>query len=225
MSAHYPSSNDEIDLFKLLDTLWDGKWFIISFTVLATLIGFGYSQVSEPKYNVSVTYNLNDIDSLRNEKICSSKSNCFDSLLSSGWTKNKKKESLSLSTTSPLDINEYAAQLEEANKVKTNEIYTSAKENLLILKAESIEFISMIKAEFPRNNFMLGPLAFDKILYCNKIIHSIDNGNSAFTFGPILISKKTPAVPLILFISAVFGGMLGIAVTLIRSEILNRKKN
>lgn len=91
MSAHYPSSNDEIDLFKLLDTLWDGKWFIISFTVLATLIGFGYSQVSEPKYNVSVTYNLNDIDYLRDKKICSSKSNCFDSLLSSGWTKNKKK--------------------------------------------------------------------------------------------------------------------------------------
>lgn len=124
-----------------------------------------------------------------------------------------------------MDINEYAAQLEEANKVKTNEIYTSAKENLLILKEESIEFLSMIKAEFPRNNFMLGPLVFNEILYCNKIIHSIDNGNSAFTFGPILISKKTPAAPLILFISAVFGGMLGIAVTLIRSEILNRKKN
>ena len=38
--------DDEIDLFELFQTLWDGKWLISAFVVLATLIGFGYSQVA-----------------------------------------------------------------------------------------------------------------------------------------------------------------------------------
>ena len=37
--------DDEIDLFELLQTLWDGKWLISAFVVLATLIGSGYSRI------------------------------------------------------------------------------------------------------------------------------------------------------------------------------------
>ena len=47
-----PTYNDEIDIFAVCQSLWDGKWLISSFAVLATLIGFGYSQAAQPKYNV-----------------------------------------------------------------------------------------------------------------------------------------------------------------------------
>jgi LPS O-antigen subunit length determinant protein (WzzB/FepE family) len=61
--------SDEIDLFDLFQTLWDGKWLISAFVVLATLIGLGYSQVAQPKYHVSVPYTLN-IYSVSVQRIC-----------------------------------------------------------------------------------------------------------------------------------------------------------
>ena len=224
MSQDHYSYDDEIDLFALLTTLWDGKWLIVSYTVLASLIGFGYSQAAQSKYNVSVPYSLNNIDSFSKNTICPKNDNCLAYLLSTGWTKDKKKLSLKLSTKSPLDITEYESQLEHANKVKTNEIYMSAKENVLFIKAELKEYLSILKTELPENYF-IGNVGFRQILQSKKIIQSIDNGNTALTFGPIFISKISPKVPLILIISAMLGGILGSSIILIRSAILNRKKN
>ena len=47
-----------IDLAEILKTLWDGKWLISAFAVLATVTGFGYSQIAQPKYDVSVSHVL-----------------------------------------------------------------------------------------------------------------------------------------------------------------------
>ena len=52
MSDVRPTYDHEIDLFEFFKTLWDGKWLISAFVALAILIGFGYSQVAEPKYDV-----------------------------------------------------------------------------------------------------------------------------------------------------------------------------
>ena len=45
MSEVRPTYDDEIDLFKLFKTLWDGKWKIIATTFVAAVIGVVFSVV------------------------------------------------------------------------------------------------------------------------------------------------------------------------------------
>ena len=44
--------DDKIDLFELFSNLWDGKWAILSATLIAICIGGAYSVVKERKHVV-----------------------------------------------------------------------------------------------------------------------------------------------------------------------------
>ena len=54
MSKAPPTYDDEIDLVDLLNTLWDGKWKIITTTFVAALIAVIYNVVKPNSYEVSV---------------------------------------------------------------------------------------------------------------------------------------------------------------------------
>lgn len=58
MSEVRPTYDNEIDLLDLVDTLWAGKWKIVAVTIMAALLGVGFSvlkpnsfKVSSPLYN------------------------------------------------------------------------------------------------------------------------------------------------------------------------------
>ena len=120
MSENNRSDDNEIDIIEIIGILWDGKWLISSVVVIVTLIGFVYSQVRQPIYSVSVPFSVNKISPITNKKMCEI-DYCLATLLNSGWSLEKKNiTQLSQSTTNPLSINEYEAQLERANKVITN---------------------------------------------------------------------------------------------------------
>jgi len=57
-------SNDEIDLFELFLTLWEGKWLILGATLLAAVLGFAYITLTpnnfEAKLNIA-PLSANDI--------------------------------------------------------------------------------------------------------------------------------------------------------------------
>ena len=53
MSEVRPTYDDEIDLFELFKTLWDGKWKIISTTFVAALIGVVFSVNKPNSFEVS----------------------------------------------------------------------------------------------------------------------------------------------------------------------------
>ena len=44
-----PPYDDEIDLFQLFETIWDGKWMVVAITAVATLLGglFAFTRPSE----------------------------------------------------------------------------------------------------------------------------------------------------------------------------------
>ena len=131
--------DDEIDLFELFQTLWDGKWLISAFVVLATLIGFGYSQVAQPKYDVSVPY-TSSIYCVSAQQICDGVETGaikrFLSLLGNSWSKGKKSSTLSFSTSAPLEQNQYDVQIQQANKALTNEVYLEAKTEFSLIQTE-----------------------------------------------------------------------------------------
>ena len=200
--------DDEIDLLDLLETLWDGKWLISSLVVLAALLGFGYSYTIPPKYKVTASYSENII-------ICETsacKKLAFNSLKNNGWAVDKKGSLLSLSITTPLDVTEYEAQLESVNEVITNKIYTDAKNEYALIKSELPEYL--FNTDF----------AFKYTLPPKMIIRAIDSGQSALTFAAVSVSKIPSKVFLILSISVVLGGTIGIVFVLFRNALHNRKK-
>ena len=64
MSEKKLQSNDEIDLFELFLTLWEGKWLILGATLLAAVLGFAYITLTpnnfEAKLNIA-PLSANDI--------------------------------------------------------------------------------------------------------------------------------------------------------------------
>ena len=53
MSEVRPTFDDEIDLFDLVETLWDGKLKIIATTFVAAVIGVALSVVTPNSFDVS----------------------------------------------------------------------------------------------------------------------------------------------------------------------------
>jgi len=219
MSEIRPTYDDEIDLFEFFETLWDGKWLISAFVVLATLIGFGYSQVAQPKYDVSVSYTPN-VYSVSAQQICGRNIGCmeseavkrFISLLGNSWSKDKKSSTLSLSTMSPLEQSDYEVQIEQASTALTTEVFVEATTELALIQTELTD--ALLSTEIVATN----------MLNAKRVIQSIDNGQSAITFGSVSVVKSSPKVSLILALSVVLGGMIGVFFILVRNAITKRKE-
>lgn len=219
MSADRSSYDDEIDLFEFFETLWDGKWLISAFVVLATLIGFGYWQVVKPNYYVSVEYNSNLV-SLSVQQMCDHNSGCMDtytinhllSFLGNNWKRDNTGSSLSFSTSSPLKKSDYEAQIEQANTSLTNATFLEASTEIAIIEADMAD--ALLNSEIVASN----------MLNAKRLIHSIDNGQRAITFGSVSVTKSSPKLLLILFSSVLFGGIMGVSFILISNFIKNRKE-
>ena len=216
--------NDEIDLFELFQTLWDGKWLISAFVVLATLIGFGYSQVAQPKYDVSVPYRVN-VYSVLSQQICESytqnqKDDCladgtlgyFVERLGSGWSLKSKVNTITFSTPTPSAVNAYEDILSNA-LTSTNEA----------LRSEAISEFTSIESVL-NDNVLATERVATNMLNAKRVIQSIDNGKSAITFGSVSVVKSSPKVSLILAFSVVLGGMIGVFFILVRNAITKRKE-
>lgn len=221
MSEDRPTYDDEIDLFEFFETLWDGKWIISAFVALATLIGFGYSQVAQPKYDVSVPY-TSSIYSVSAQQICDGDGNIrcmeseavkrFLSLLGNSWSKGKKSSTLSFSTPAPLEQNQYDVQIQQANTALTNEVYLEATTELALIQTELTD--ALLGTERVATN----------MLNAKRIIQSIDSGQSVISFGSVSVVKSSPKVSVILVLSVVLGGLVGVFFILGRNAITKRKE-
>ena len=214
MSEVRPTYVNEIDLFEFFEALWDGKWLVSAFVVLATLIGFGYSQVAQHKYDVSVPYSFN-VYPVSVQQICGSSTDCMGAetkkrlltLLKGEWDSN-----ISIITTAPLDLNEYQAQIEAANIALTNEVYLEATNELALIQNELTD--ALLSTERVATN----------MLNAKRVVLSIDSGQNAVSFGSVSVIKSSPKVPLILALSVALGGMVGVFFILVRNAITKRKE-
>ena len=210
--------NDEIDLFDLFETLWGGKWLIGCLVVISTLLGFGYTQLSQPVYRASATYSVNvysvvgqQICGVQDQMKCLSKQmeQVVSDHLVDGWA--ASGESVSLSTVIPSPLAAYETQLKESSQRTT--AFIKAKALAEIQAIESISVTSLLSTEHVATN----------MLSAKRIIQSIDRGQSVISFGPVGIAKVAPRSSIILAISIVLGGMVGCAIVLLRDTIRKRE--
>ena len=219
-----PMKDDEIDLFELVEDLWAGKWLISAFVALATLIGFGYSQVAQPKYDVSAPLRVN-LYSIVSQQICEinqnqSGSDCltegtlsyFLERLGGGWSLNAKGDAITHTTLTPSTVNAYEDALSNA-LMSTNET----------LKGEAISELESIES-LSNDNLLATERVATNMLNAKRVVLSIDSGQNAISFGSISIVKSSPKPRLILALSAVLGGLVGVSSVLIRNAITKRKE-
>ena len=221
-----PTKDDEIDLFELVEDLWAGKWLISAFVALATLIGFGYSQVVQPKYDVSAPLRIN-LYSILSQQICEKnqnprKSHCLtEGTLSyflegldsgSGWSLNAKRGALTHTTSTPASVDAYEDALSNA-LISTNET----------LRGEAISELDSIES-LSNDNLLAAERVATNMLNAKRVVLSIDSGQNAISFGSISIVKSSPKPRLILAWSAVLGVLVGMSSVLIRNSITKRKE-
>lgn len=211
--------DDEIDLFEFFQTIWDGKWLIIFFVVLAVSIALAYSFMTKPKFEVSAPYSIN-IYPVSAQQICGGNVGCIENevnkalstLVNNDWKKASKGLSFSLITEQPQDINVYANEFENYTKSLTAEIYSEALHELNLIEND-------LNAELLRTERVA-----TNILNAKRVMHKIDSGESVINLGAISVHKTFPKIQLILAIAIVLGGMIGVFIVLIRSAVKNRKE-
>ncbi|MDA0354937.1 MAG: Wzz/FepE/Etk N-terminal domain-containing protein [Proteobacteria bacterium] len=222
--------DDEIDLFELFETIWRGKWLISALVAISVLSGFVYSQLTPPKFEVSVSFKVN-LYSVNAQQICNGNvdnvrcivgqmSKLLMVNLDSDWLyylnfKNKNSNlapNLALSTESPLNVKTYDDVFDKLNQTITNQIYNEALDELTLIKTELND--ALMSTERVATN----------ILNATRIIKAIDSGQKAISFGSVAIKKISPKVPLILALSIILGGMIGIVFVLVNNSIRKRKE-
>lgn len=223
MSVITPSNDGYVDWFKFLRILLDSKFFIGAAVVLAALIGFGCSQIMTPKYRASFYYAIN-FYSVGVQQICGNQRGCmaaesrhrFRQLMGSEWETIKRlgdrRRILSTSTESPLDAEKYKTQIERINVTLTNEAYVEAKNEIAIIQTELTN--ALLNTERAATN----------MLHARRLIQDIDSGQTFITVGAVKVVKSSPKVNLIVALSVVLGGLIGVFFALVRHFIKKRKK-
>ena len=169
------TTDDEIDLIELFEILWNGKLFILTVTIFATIVGFAYAQFTKPiyvsKYKISVPYvNVISYGSSNETKL--------GFILDSSWT--LEGSQFTKTEMNPVDAKNYLSQLENVNNELTEEVLSEAELELRFLKKSLEEMVQLTFSE---------RMMFD-ILEIERLIFKLENGVRAIRLGDLSIAES-----------------------------------
>ena len=197
--------DDEIDLFELIETLWKEKVLIILFTIVAAVGGAGYGFLATPKFSVSVNYIVNP------KMPASDVANRLFAQLPAGWGKEKKSNAAVLTTLTPESVTQYANLFSGLERSISKELLSEAKSNVEIIINDLPETLQSTEA------------VAQQMLKSKQTIRALSDGGESISFSTPVISQTAPKKALIIALSVVLGGMVGVVFVLIRSAVRNRK--
>ncbi len=215
--------DDEIDLLEFFSTLWKRKALIVGFVSVALLMGLGYLQMATPRYTVSVPYKIN-VHSVVSQQVCErynrKAAECMAlgtldivlNHLGSEWSREKKRDVLTLSTLSPMSLEEYQQGLEDVENEISERVLNEAKAELAIIQDELDD--ALLGTERVATN----------LLNAKRVVTAIENGVSVVSFGSPHVAKSSPKTALILIFSVIIGGVFAIFYILIGNAIRQRKE-
>ena len=241
--------DDEIDLFELFETLWDGKWLITAFVAIAVLLGGSFLLLKDAVYESKLIYSIDALPPFYEANKASTdfqnkfysvsvfdewkQKNTNTSLVFEDFSatqvvdgfvlsKNEGKQLATLKKGSSFvlvksnqlpildDFFNYATHI---NELLTDEYVVRAKEELNIIEAR---FEDLGSAD---SNIV------NTVLSIDRYIVTAEKGAKVFTIQhPTMPEKISPKVSLILALSVVLGGMIGVFFILVRNAITKRKE-
>ena len=245
--------DDEIDLFELFQTLWDGKWLISAFVAIALLLGSGFLLLKDAVYESKLIYSVDTIPPFYEaNKVSTDFQNKFYSVsVFEEWKKNNGDTSLVFDDFSATEVvdgfvlskdeDEQLATL--ASEKKGDSSFVLVKSNQLpilddffeyathingLLKDEYVvrakEELKIIDARF-KNLGSADSNIVDIVLSIDRYIVTAEKGAKVLAIQrPTMPKKVSPKVSLILALSVVLGGMVGVFFILVRNAIAKRKE-
>lgn len=243
---------DEIDLFELLQTLWDGKWLISAFVAIAVLLG-GFLFLENQKYQSKVIYSIDTIPPFyeANKALTDLQRKFYSVSVFNEWKQNNSNTSIvfeDFSTNESVDgfvvSKSQSKQLATFGSDKHDGSFVLIESNQLaisddffkyvthingLLKAEYIERakdeLNIIETRFKKFS-TASDVIISQILAIDRYIVSTEKGANVLSIQrPTMPEKASPKPSLILAVSAVLGGIIGVFFTLIRNAIAKRKKS
>ena len=240
--------DDEIDLFELFQVLWDRKWLISTFVVLAFLLGNGFILFKDKVYESEVVYFVDTIPPFYSgNKASTDFQKKFYSIdVFKEWKKNKNNISLvfeDFSKTEVIDgfvmskdkdetlavIKDSASILVKSNQLPIlNDFYNYAEHINLLLKDEylsrSNDELKIIETRFKDLSSAESNIV-QTVLSIDRYIASAEKGENVLSIErPSVPKKVAPKSSLILALSLVLGGFMGAAYVLIMNAIKTRRE-
>ena len=245
------AQEDEIDLFELFQTLWDGKRLISAFVAIALLLGGGFLLLKVPVYESKLIYSVDTIPPFYEaDKASTDFQNKFYSVsVFEEWKKNNSDTSLvfeDFSATEVVDGFVLSKNKDELLATLTSErksgSFVLVKSNQLHILDEFFEYASYIngllqdeyvvraKKELKMIDERFKDLSTSDIGIVNLML-SVDRYIVTAQTGTKVIAIQRPTMPkkvspksfLILAMSLVLGGLVGVFFILVRNAITKRK--
>jgi LPS O-antigen subunit length determinant protein (WzzB/FepE family) len=241
--------NDEIDLFELFGTLWDGKWLITTFVVISVLLGIAFLLVKKPVYQSNLFYSVVTVPPFyqpdkilnkyqikyQNNKVFKDfKLKFYSKMVFENWKKNIGKTQLLFEDFSITEvIDGFIVTKNESDQLAIFTLEDGKKSSILIKTNQ----FSVLKDFFNYSNHVNELLKKDYVLRAKnelkvqsgvlleRFILSANNGANILDIShPTIPQKVSPQSLHVLFLSLIFGGIIGVTFVLISNAIHKRRK-
>jgi len=252
MSEVRPTYDDEIDLFEFFETLWDGKWLITAFVAIAVLLGGSFLLLKDAVYESKLIYSVDTLPPFYEaNKVSTDFQNKFYSVsVFDEWKQKNTNKTIVFEDFSATEVvdgfvlskdeDEQLATLASEKKggsfvlVKSNQLpilddffeYASHINGLLkdeyVVRAK--EELNIIYARF-KDLGSADRNIVNTVLSIDRYIDLAEKGAKVLAIQhPTMPKKVSPKVSLILALSVVSGGMVGVFFILVRNAITKRKE-
>ena len=256
--------NDEIDIFELFQTLWDGKWLIIAFVATAVLLGGSFIFVKEkhkalPFYESKLVFSVDALPPFykKNNALTDFHKKFYSINVFENWKKRDGNVSITFEDFSTNQvIDGFVLSKDESQRLATlilkkrnkrDVSFVLVKSNQLSVLDDFFKYVNyinkLLKNDYiVRSNeeldfyksFFKDPLSINT--YILKTIISIERYILATDKGANILAIQRPTMPktiqpkqfkssLILAMSVVLGGMVGVMYVLISNAIRKRKES
>ena len=231
------SHDDEIDLFELMQTIWDGKWLITGSIATFLAVAVGFLAVTQPVYESKLSYVASTIppfydkgkvsadfqklffsqsvfDNWKNDN--PSSQIVFDDIRDTevvdGYVLTKDEEEL-LATLSIEKTNESFVVVRSNHLSTLNDVYGYADH---INVALTSDYVSRAKAELIiietrfKDLSLLNDNVIRNILSIDRYIVSVEKGEKVFLIRrPTIPEKVSPKPAMVLVLGVMLGGLIG----------------
>ena len=244
--------DDEIDLFEVFQTLWDGKWLISVFVAIAVLLGGSFLLLKDAVYESKVIYSVDTLPPFyeANKASIDFQNKFYSVSVFDEWKQKNTNTTLVFEDFSATEVvdgfvlskneDEQLATLASEKKgvsfvlVKSNQLpilvdfFEYATHINGLLKDEYVvrakEELNIIDARF-KDLGSADSNIVNTVLSIDRYIVTAEKGAKVLAIQhPTMPKKVSPKVSLILALSVVLGGMVGVFFILVRNAITKRKE-
>jgi len=219
--------DDEIDLFEIVEILWKSKWIIIAAVFLSLVIATTYLAYKPIVYVYTVPYS-SALNSVGDQSICGntdynnedSHQKCLNNYaldefkyhLNSSFTNSYKKPAIEITSTNGNITEQLQSEIKQAAKEMTTALENDTQRELMLINADTPTQI--LGTETVAQNYVAA----------KRLFNNINDGKKSIEFQPVVKSVISPKTSLVLALSVIGGGMMGLLLVFMLRMIAAYKK-